>query len=48
MKPIITKQENSKFERINFIALKLRETAHDKRANSHAWSDLKDHPARPL
>ena len=25
MKPIITKQENSKFERINLIALKLRE-----------------------
>ena len=24
MKPIITKQENSKFERINLIALKLR------------------------
>jgi len=28
MKPIITKQENSKFERINFIALKLRERPH--------------------
>lgn len=28
MKPIITKQENSKFERINTIALKLRERPH--------------------
>ena len=28
MKPIITKQENSKFERINLIALKLRERPH--------------------
>ena len=28
IKPIITKQENSKFERINTIALKLRERPH--------------------
>ena len=28
MKPIINKQENSKFERINLIALKLRERPH--------------------